>query len=189
MQLTLSWDLFVIVFFAVVITYSFIIGKHESVKIIISTYIAIVAAQGMGNLIERLSTESQPLFSMVGLTLDIQLLATTKLILFILTIIFLAVRGGFEIDYQKCMYCGLCTAPCPTYAIWHTHEYENASYTRDPHIIDWTLPEYQVTNPNAKPMKKAPPKPAAKTAAVAQPAALRLEMRTVSAQRTALPNP
>ncbi|PIR49957.1 hypothetical protein COU79_02005, partial [Candidatus Peregrinibacteria bacterium CG10_big_fil_rev_8_21_14_0_10_54_7] len=101
MQLTLSWDLFVIVFFAVVITYSFIIGKHESVKIIISTYIAIVAAQGMGNLIERLSTESQPLFSMVGLTLDIQLLATTKLILFILTIIFLAVRGGFEIDYQK----------------------------------------------------------------------------------------
>ena len=101
MQLTLSWDLFVIVFFAVVITYSFIIGKHESVKIIISTYIAIVAAQGMGNLVERLSADSQPLFSMVGITLDIQLLATTKLVLFIVTIIFLAVRGGFEIEYQK----------------------------------------------------------------------------------------
>jgi len=101
MSLTLSWDLFVIVFFAIVITYSFIIGKHESVKIIISTYIAIVAAQGMGNLLERLSTESQPLFNIVGLTLDIQLLATTKLILFIGTIVFLAVRGGFEIEYQK----------------------------------------------------------------------------------------
>ena len=101
MQLTLSWDLFVIVFFAVVITYSFIIGKDESVKIIISTYIAIVAAQGMGNLMERLSSESQPLFNVVGFTLDIQILATTKLILFIVTIIFLAVRGGFEIDYQK----------------------------------------------------------------------------------------
>ena len=85
MELTLSWDLFVIVFFAVVITYSFIIGKHESVKIIIATYIAIVAAQGMGNLLERLSGESEPLFSMVGLTLDIQLLATTKLVLFIMT--------------------------------------------------------------------------------------------------------
>ncbi|PIQ75713.1 hypothetical protein COU78_02985 [Candidatus Peregrinibacteria bacterium CG10_big_fil_rev_8_21_14_0_10_49_24] len=101
MSLTLSWDLFVIVFFAIVITYSFIIGKHESVKIIISTYIAIVAAQGMGNLIERLSTESQPLFNIVGLSLDIQLLATTKLLLFIVTIVFLAVRGGFEIEYQK----------------------------------------------------------------------------------------
>lgn len=101
MALTLSWDLFVIVFFAVVITYSFIIGKHESVKIIIATYIAIVAAQGMGNLLERLTTESQPLFSVVGFTLDLQLLATTKLILFVMTIVFLAVRGGFEIEYQK----------------------------------------------------------------------------------------
>tara|TARA_Y100000310_G_C20543800_1_gene744608 strand:- start:186 stop:749 length:564 start_codon:yes stop_codon:yes gene_type:complete len=101
MNLTLSWDLFVIVFFAVVVTYSFIIGKHESVKIIISTYIAIVAAQGMGNLLERMSTESQPLFSMVGLTINIQLLATTKLILFIATIVFLAVRGGFEIVYKR----------------------------------------------------------------------------------------
>ncbi|PIR53488.1 hypothetical protein COU76_00870 [Candidatus Peregrinibacteria bacterium CG10_big_fil_rev_8_21_14_0_10_49_10] len=101
MNLTLSWDLFVIVFFAVVVTYSFIIGKHESVKIIISTYIAIVAAQGMGNLIQRLTMESQPMLGMVGVTINIQLVAATKLILFIVTIVFLAIRGGFEIEYQK----------------------------------------------------------------------------------------
>lgn len=101
MNLTLSWDLFVIVFFAVVITYSFIIGKDESVKIIIATYIAIVAAQGLGNIVERLSGESQQIFTMVGLTFSIQLLAVIKLILFIATIIFLAVRGGFEINYSK----------------------------------------------------------------------------------------
>ena len=101
MSITLSWDLFVIVFFAVVITYSLIIGKHESVKIIISTYIAIVAAQGLGNLMERASGGSAPLFDMVGITVNISLFSTTKLILFILTIVFLAVRGGFEIDYNK----------------------------------------------------------------------------------------
>ncbi|MBT3292711.1 hypothetical protein HN512_04315 [Candidatus Peregrinibacteria bacterium] len=101
MAITLSWDLFVIVFFAIVITYSLIIGKHESVKIVISTYIAIVAAQGIGNLVERLSAGSVPFLDIVGISMDISLLSSTKLVLFILTIVFLAVRGGFDIEYNK----------------------------------------------------------------------------------------
>ena len=101
MTLTLSWDLLVIIFFAIVITYSFIIGKHESIKIIVSTYIAIVAAQGLGNLLDRATGESQPLLSVLGLSVDFNLLSSTKLILFVLTIIVLAVRGGFEIEYNK----------------------------------------------------------------------------------------
>ena len=48
MNVTLTWDLFIIVFFAVIITYSFIIGRREAIKIIIATYIAIVAVQGSG---------------------------------------------------------------------------------------------------------------------------------------------
>jgi len=100
MDLTLSWDLFVIVFFAVVITYSFIIGKHESVKIIIASYIAIVAVQGIGNLLARISTDD-PTFSMLGITVDITLLSTTKLVLFVAAVIFLAVRGGFEIEFKR----------------------------------------------------------------------------------------
>ena len=101
MDVTLSWDLFVIVFFAIVITYSFIIGKHESIKIIISTYIATVAAQGLGNLMERFSGESESLMLLLGINIEISMLATTKLILFVATIVFLAVRGGFEIEYTK----------------------------------------------------------------------------------------
>ena len=101
MELTLSWDLFVIVFFALVITYSFIIGKHESVKIIIATYIAVVASQGLGNAFERLSSDSDALFNLVGVSFNLTLLATTKLLLFVVTVVFLAVRGGFEIEYHK----------------------------------------------------------------------------------------
>lgn len=29
----------------------------------------------------------------------------------------------FDIDIGKCMFCGLCTLPCPTGAIFHTHEF------------------------------------------------------------------
>jgi len=34
----------------------------------------------------------------------------------------------FDIDITKCMYCGLCTEPCPTHAIYHTHEFEGSAW-------------------------------------------------------------
>jgi NADH-quinone oxidoreductase subunit I/NAD(P)H-quinone oxidoreductase subunit I len=30
----------------------------------------------------------------------------------------------FDIDLAKCMYCGLCSEPCPTHALRHTHHFE-----------------------------------------------------------------
>jgi len=66
----------------------------------------------------------------------------------------------FEIDYQKCMYCGLCAEPCPAGAIWHSHDYENASTSRANHVIDWALPRNRVASPRAKArLKPAPPAP------------------------------
>ncbi len=34
----------------------------------------------------------------------------------------------FDIDILKCMYCGLCSEPCPTGAIHHTPEFEAADF-------------------------------------------------------------
>jgi len=99
MDLTLSWDLFVIVFFGIVMSYSFIIGKHEAVKIIVFTYIAIVAGMAAGNLLEQLSDSSASLLSSFGLSIDISILDSTKLVIFIATIILLAIRGGFDVEY------------------------------------------------------------------------------------------
>ncbi len=101
MNLNLTWDLFIIVFFALVITYSMIIGKHQSVKIIVATYIAIVAVQGITNIIERLTGETEPLLTVLGLTIDNAVLTAVKLAIFIAIIIFFAVRGGLEVAYTK----------------------------------------------------------------------------------------
>ena len=103
MNLTLSWDLFIVVFFALVITYSFIIGKKEAVKIILSSYVAIVAVQGLGNFTERVLgfSETQSLLGSVGLPLDTTVTSIVKLVLFITIIVFLAVRAGFHVQYGK----------------------------------------------------------------------------------------
>ncbi len=101
MNLTLTWDLFIIVFFAIVVTYTFIIGKKESVKIIISSYIAIVAVQGLGNVLWRLNEFSEYALGLVGLSMSLQILSWVKLVLFIAIVVFLAVRAGFDITYSR----------------------------------------------------------------------------------------
>lgn len=103
MNLTLSWDLFIVVFFALVITYSFIIGKKESVKIILASYIAIVAVQGVGNFAERLLgfSETQSMLSTVGIPLDATITSIVKLTLFITIVVFLAVRAGLHVQYGR----------------------------------------------------------------------------------------
>ncbi len=101
MNVTLSWDLFIIVFFAVVVTYSFIIGKKEAVKIIIGSYIGIVAVQAFGNLLQKLLGGSGSVLSFVGLSVDTGMISTVKLVLFIVVIVALAVKAGFDIQYIK----------------------------------------------------------------------------------------
>ena len=39
------------------------------------------------------------------------------------------VTSQFDIDIAKCMYCGLCSEPCPTGSIHHTTEFEGADYS------------------------------------------------------------
>ena len=55
MDLTLSWDLFIVFFFSVVTAYSFIIGKHQTLTTLVAAFIAILATQGLGHVLVRRS--------------------------------------------------------------------------------------------------------------------------------------
>ncbi|MBI1812483.1 hypothetical protein HY285_01650 [Candidatus Peregrinibacteria bacterium] len=101
MNLTLSWDLVAIVFFALIVTYTFIIGRSESVKIMLASYIAIIAVQALGNALQRFFGQGSIVADYVGFTVDSFLLSVTKLTLFIAIIIFLTVRAGFHVQYKK----------------------------------------------------------------------------------------
>lgn len=101
MNLTLSWDLFVIVFVALVITYTFIIGKKESMKIMLSSYVAVVAVAGIGNIAERLFGGPEALLGIFGMEVATPITSILKLALFIIIIVFLAVRAGLHIQYSS----------------------------------------------------------------------------------------
>jgi hypothetical protein len=99
MDLTLSWDLFIAVFIALIVAYSFIIGKHESVKVIVAAYIAIVAVHGIESLVVRYAAELTEAFGNLQLTVTPTMIALGKLLLFIVALILFSVRGGLAVSY------------------------------------------------------------------------------------------
>ncbi|OGJ54963.1 hypothetical protein A3D11_02665 [Candidatus Peribacteria bacterium RIFCSPHIGHO2_02_FULL_49_16] len=100
MQVTLTWDLLIIIFFAVVMTYSFIIGRNESIKVIAASYIATITAHGIGGYIEQMSQQSHIVLTTLGFDIDTTVILGTKLLIFVATIVIVAVQGGLEADYE-----------------------------------------------------------------------------------------
>ena len=101
MDLKLSWDLFVIVFFAIVAAYSFIIGRQSTLKIIIGTYIAALSADGLGNIFNLYvgqSTFFDKLVKFIGYAGGAANFSSVlKIIFFIVIIVILTIFGDYEI--------------------------------------------------------------------------------------------
>ncbi len=101
MEINLTWDLFVIVFFTVIIAYTFIIGRNQSIKIVISSYIAILTADSIGNLMERYFMGAKPIIRLWETPTGSSSLIILKIIIFILTIVLITTRGKFQINMSN----------------------------------------------------------------------------------------
>lgn len=103
-MLKLSWDLFIVVIFIVILAYSFIIGKENTLKVIIGSYIAILSADGLGNLFQQYvlaSKQALTFLKMFGLGAEDKTMILVKVIVFIAAIVIIAMKGGFEIRSMK----------------------------------------------------------------------------------------
>lgn len=60
----------------------------------------------------------------------------------------------FDIDEAKCMFCGLCTEPCPTGAIHFTKVFERATERIEDLVLHF-VPEGQMIVPYKAPKKEA----------------------------------
>lgn len=101
MNIQLSWDLFVVVFFIVIISYSFIIGRDNTLKVILGTYVAAIASDALGNILGGTMIAS-PVFMkllkfMMIETVD-EATVFIKVAFFVLFVILFAVRGAFYVQ-------------------------------------------------------------------------------------------
>ena len=62
----------------------------------------------------------------------------------------------FDIDMAKCMYCGLCSEPCPTGSIHHTREFEGSDFSLESMVRRFV----KVSVPAYKPKKSGEDDPA-----------------------------
>lgn len=97
MQINLSWDLFILVFFMIIVAYSYVIGKYQTLKIILSSYIAILAADGLGNLVEQYLIGEKPVLNVFVATGQSGSLITFKIAVFVIITILLATKGRFGV--------------------------------------------------------------------------------------------
>jgi len=98
MEINLSWDLFIIVFFLVIIAYSFVIGKNQTMKVILSSYVAILAADGTGNLVQKYLLGNDPVINIFRIQAENSSFIIMKIAIFVILTVLLTVRGAFEIN-------------------------------------------------------------------------------------------
>lgn len=97
MEVAVTWDLLITMFFIVIMSYSYIVGRNGTVKIILSTYIAMLAANGLGNLLAKYIILSKPLIKVLTTNPD-ENVVIFKIFVFIVLLLALVLRGGFNVD-------------------------------------------------------------------------------------------
>lgn len=98
--MTIGWDLFIVVFFAVSMSYIFIVERQQAITIIIATYIAIIATEGIVVVLARLMGGSEAFLASMGIPMDDMLPALAKMFLFALCIIIFISRSGIGVLYS-----------------------------------------------------------------------------------------
>lgn len=96
MQINLTWDLFIIVFFVLIFSYSFIIWYKKTLKVVIATYIAILASDWLSNVLNKLIFETAPEINVLALKAWDPIFIAVKITLFILSIVILTAKWWFD---------------------------------------------------------------------------------------------
>ena len=104
MNIVLSWDLFILSFFIVIIAYSFIIGRDGTLKVILGTYVAILASDAVGALFGEYFAGSEffvKILQSASVNTDAEAVVFVKVLVFILFVILFAVRGAFHVETSE----------------------------------------------------------------------------------------
>lgn len=103
MNVNLSWDLLIIVFFGLVVAYSLIIGRNNNIKVIIATYMSALFADAVGNLFGKtlaLSDNFMKMMKLFYINTPEDAAALVKIIMLIVLIVLLSVRGNYDVDVK-----------------------------------------------------------------------------------------
>lgn len=104
MNLQLSWDLFIVVFFVIIVAYSLIIGRDNTIKVILGTYVSLVCADALGGLFAHYFGGTMMFLQFAkeaNMESVDEAVIFTKVIIFLVMVILFAVRGAFMVGTAR----------------------------------------------------------------------------------------
>lgn len=104
MELSLSWNLFVLSIFIAIVAYSLIIGLNKTIKTVITTYLSLLTADGLGNIIQEhvFSTANfTKVLNLFSLSADESSVLVLKVVIFLICIVLLTIKGSFTVNMES----------------------------------------------------------------------------------------
>jgi hypothetical protein len=104
MNIQLTWDLFILVFFVVIVAYSLIIGRDNTLKVILGTYVAGLAADAFGNIFGASLAGSAffgEMLTTTSMASEQEAIVFIKVLAFVTMVILFAVKGAFEVNSDE----------------------------------------------------------------------------------------
>jgi len=104
MNIELSWDIFIVSLLVLIVVYSFIIGVNRTIKTIIATYLGILSADGLGNIVDQFFLSSPKVtaglkvFNLSGFA---DSLINLKIIIFLSVLVLITIKGPFEVNIES----------------------------------------------------------------------------------------
>lgn len=97
MEISPTWDIVILSAFVLAFSYNFLLGQRGTIKLILSTYIAILTADGFADLIRQvIYLNSTGLQNWLG-DIEIEVFTAIRIIIFIFSILILVIKGGFHV--------------------------------------------------------------------------------------------
>lgn len=101
MEVVLTWNLVLLSAFVMLCAYNFLLGQNGTVKLILSTYIAVLTADGIAGILKQFVFDVSPGFQKLFLGIENEVFAWIRIILFILAIVVFVVKSGFHVVLEK----------------------------------------------------------------------------------------
>ena len=97
MEISPTWDIVIMSAFVLAFSYNFLLGKRGTIKLILSTYIAILTADGFADLLRKIIyLNSTGLQNWMG-DIEIEVFTGIRIVVFIFAILILVIKGGFHV--------------------------------------------------------------------------------------------
>ena len=95
------WDIFLLMMTLVIVSYSFMIGKDRTVKLLLALYITILGTDSVGSLLYMFVFQRPGLFAAASAQDLVLWTITTKIVLLFSFLVILVLHGGFEVDVPE----------------------------------------------------------------------------------------